>query len=220
MEKYAEIINAMGICAGPNCGPICPYFGKGVGAKTCRATLLEDARAALLNEEAGLQTIVEEYHHAEAECDKLKAECDVARKALAEWQEKCLNEKTETANLRTEIKNLNADIDDLEAANSTIRTERDGLRIELSQMTEERDKLLAAAKELRQECDIMHQRGQVQQNEIDALVLKLSKTDRESVGSDELQEAREAGYRHGYQVALEWCFRKLCERSGGGCCHG
>lgn len=87
----------------------------------------------------------------------------------------------ELVGLMADNENLNAEMDDLEAANHTLRAERDTMRLELE---ETRPALKAA----RTESDILHQRCHVQQNEIDALVLKLGKqeekTDRRSVGFD------------------------------------
>ena len=86
--------------------------------------------------------------------------------------------RAERDKLRAEIKALHADVDDLEAANHTLRAERDALRLEL----EEKRPALKAAQV---ENDILHQRCQVQQNEINALLLKNgekdAKTDRLSV---------------------------------------
>lgn len=130
MEKYAEIIKAMGECAGPDCGVTCPYKDKSAGGKSCRALLLEDAIAALVGEMADNET-------------------------------------------------LNGEVDDLEAVNNTIRAERDGMRAE-------RDAYANECKALTMEVNVLHERCQVQQNEINALLLKNdkqdTKTDRPSVG--------------------------------------
>lgn len=107
-KKYAEIVKAVSVCVGPDCGPQCPYHGKSVGTKTCRALLLENTVQALVFEE----------------------------------------ERAEKADER--IISLNADIDDLEAANNTIRAERDGMRIELAKMAEERATLLNEIHTMRQ----------------------------------------------------------------------
>ncbi len=85
----------------------------------------------------------------------------------------------ELVGLMADNENLNSEMDDLEAANNTLRAERDGLRLEL----EEKRPALKAAQV---ENDILHQRCQVQQNEINVLLLKNgekdAKTDRPSVG--------------------------------------
>ncbi len=140
MEKYAEIIKAMGECAGPDCAVTCPYKDKGVRNKSCRSMLLEDAIAALAGEMADNET-------------------------------------------------LNAEMDDLEAANNTLRGQRDALRLELEELKEKNRPLHEAQDALEvalKECDILHERCQVQQNEINALLLKNgkhdAKTDRPSVG--------------------------------------
>lgn len=52
MEKYANLVKAMSICAGPDCDKSCPYNGKGARNKSCRSMLLEDAMQALVFEEA------------------------------------------------------------------------------------------------------------------------------------------------------------------------
>lgn len=139
MEKYAEIIKAMGECAGPECGIGCPYKDKSSGGKSCRALLLEDAMQALVSEE-------ERADRAEGEMLK-----------------------------------LHADVDELEAVTNTLRAERDGMRAE-------RDAYANECKALTREVNILHERCQVQQNEINALLLKNSKqdakTDRPSVGFD------------------------------------
>lgn len=87
----------------------------------------------------------------------------------------------ELVGLMSDNETLNSEMDDLEAANHTLRAERDAVRLELE---ETRPALKAA----QTENDILHQRCQVQQNEINALVLKLGKqeekTDRRSVGFD------------------------------------
>lgn len=78
-------------------------------------------------------------------------------------------------------KTLNAEMDDLEAVTNTLRAERDGMRAE-------RDAYANECKALTREVNILHERCQVQQNEINALLLKNSKqdakTDRPSVGFD------------------------------------
>lgn len=153
-KKYAEIVKAVSVCAGPDCGPQCPYHGKSVGTKTCRALLLEDTVQALVSEE----------------------------------------ERAEKADER--IISLNADIDDLEAANNTIRAERDGMRIELAKMAEERTTLL---------------------NEIHTMCQ--SKTDRPSARDKELTEEvgkliAQAKYQEGKADALEWFLREWFREGG------
>lgn len=85
----------------------------------------------------------------------------------------------ELVGLMADKETLNSEMDDLESVNNTLRAERDALRLEL----EEKRPALKAAQV---ENDILHQRCQVQQNEINALLLKNgekdAKTDRPSVG--------------------------------------
>lgn len=135
MEVYDNMIKAMKICAGLDCDPHCPYFGKSDGiSKSCRALLLEDAMTTL---------------------------------------------------------------DDQEAANKTIRAERDGMRIELAKMAEERTTLL---------------------NEIHTI--RQGKTDRPSVGSDTLEEqigklVAHANYQQGRADTLAEIVER-CSFGGGG----
>lgn len=77
MEKYAKLMKGLEMCAGPDCcKDACPYYGETGGGKTCRAWLLNDAAAAIANEEAGSETLQELLHNTEAERDKLAAEVD------------------------------------------------------------------------------------------------------------------------------------------------
>lgn len=100
MEKFANLLKALEMCAGPDCcEDRCPYYNENKGGKTCRAWLLTDANVALNNE-----------------------------RALRESAEEGLRNAVE------ELGKLHADVDDLEAANNTIRAERDSLRLELDAM--------------------------------------------------------------------------------------
>lgn len=214
MDKNENIIKAMAECAGPDCSASCPYKDKGARNKSCRSMLLEDALAELVGLMADKETINSEMDDLEAsasayrderdklregwhdlcdERDKLAKECEELKDyALALEKEgreartkgDKLREELATVNdqyrqMTTELSRLHADVDDLEAVNNTIRAERDGLRLEL----EEKRPALKAAQV---ENDILHQRCQVQQNEINALLLKNgekdAKTDRPSVG--------------------------------------
>lgn len=105
---------------------------------------------------------------------------------------------------------LHTDVDDLEAATNTLRTERDGMRIELAKLAAENN--------------TMHERCQVQQNEINALVLKLGKqegeTDRPSVCNAEIMEEvgrliAEAKYQEGRADTLAEIVAR-CSFGGGG----
>ena len=212
METYEihnreVLLKALEICAGPDCNKECPYYNRSAKAKTCRSMLLEDVMAALTKDKADLDEmeasaiayrderdkLIEGWHDLCEERDKRGKECEELKEyALApenEGQEARANgdklrEELATVNdqyrrMTTELSRLHADVDDLEAANHTLRAERDALRLEL----EEKRPALKAAQV---ENDILHQRCQVQQNEINALLLKNgekdAKTDRPSVG--------------------------------------
>lgn len=124
----------------------------------------------------------------------------LADAAAAISNEQLLRESAEEGyrNADEEAGKLNAAVDDLEAANATVRAERDSL-----------------ANENR----IMRERCQVQQNEINAL---LRKTDRPSVDNDTLENLAceveryraEAAYARGKADTLKWF---ICEyfREGG-----
>ena len=168
MEKYAKLMKGLEMCAGPDCcKDACPYYGETRGGKTCRAWLLNDAAAAIANEEAGSETLQELLRNAEAERDKQAKECE-------ELKDYALALEKEGQEARAERDKLHVDVDDLEAAANTLRAERDGLRIEVERMKVENE--------------IMRQRCQVQQNEINALLLKTGKTDRPSAPDIELRK--------------------------------
>ena len=84
MDKYEKLFKGMEMCAGPDCNPECPYHGETRGGKTCRAWLLHDAAAAIANEEAGSDTLLELLHNTEAERDKLAADNKAVREAYKE----------------------------------------------------------------------------------------------------------------------------------------
>lgn len=220
MEKYAKLMKGLEVCAGPDCCKDgCPYYGETTGSMTCRARLLADAAIAINNEQAlresaeeGLQNAIEKLGKLDTINTTICAERENLRKELA------------TVNggyrsMTNELSRLHADVDDLEAANHTLRAERDTLRLELEEKR-------PALKATQIENDILHQRCQVQQNEINALLLKNGekdeKTDRPSVSSDdlenlacELQRYRtEAGYWHGKAAALEWFIREWFREGG------
>ena len=103
MEKFAEIINAMRFCAGPDCNEKCPYFNRSANAKSCRSMLLEDATAALTSE-------------------TMQGEC------YREKIKRLRDQAAERDAIATERDKLAADVDHLEAENNAYRTERDALR--------------------------------------------------------------------------------------------
>lgn len=95
-------------------------------------------------------------------------------------------------NTEAERDKLAADVDHLEAENNAYRTERDALR--------------EAYRELDAELHRTQQRETALLN---------GKTDRPSVSDD----APKNEYKRGYLDAMEYCFRELCKRAGGGCRH-
>lgn len=203
MEKYAKLMKGLEVCAGPDCCKDgCPYYGKTTGNMTCRARLLADAAIAINNElalresaEEGLQNAVERLGELDTINTTICAERENLRKKLVELNQEltCTIQQWERAgadlhvvreqnmNMNAELSKLHADVDDLEAAANTLRADRDGMRAE-------RDAYANECKALTREVNILHERCQVQQNEINALLLKNSKqdakTDRPSVGFD------------------------------------
>lgn len=208
MEKYAKLMKGLEVCAGPTCCKDgCPYYGKTTGSMTCRARLLLDANIAITNEQGRAEEAKEQLADAieeldeerltnsnlEAENDKLREEAKWAcnelekvvearrsveahRDAIASDREEITRERDK---LREDNKTLHADVDDLKAATNALRADRDGMRAE-------RDAYANECKALTREVNILHERCQVQQNEINALLLKNgkqdTKTDRPSVG--------------------------------------
>lgn len=206
MEKYAKLMKGLEMCAGPDCCKDgCPYYGETRGGKTCRAWLLHDAAAAIANEEAGSDTLLELLHNTEAERDKMAAEVD--------------HLEAEKNAYRTERDELDKGLTLVIQHRDELAADKNALREENKSLIEARDALVRKASdlkskndELRYECDMTVTRCQVLQNKINALV---QKTDRASVSDDELKSE----YKRGYLDAMEYCFRELCKRAGGGCCH-
>lgn len=80
------------------------------------------------------------------------------------------NEQALRESAEEEMARLHVDVDDLEAANNTIRAERDGMRVELAKMAEERTTLLNEIHTMRQgETD----RPSVEDKELMAEVCKM-----------------------------------------------
>ena len=115
-------------------------------------------------------------------------------------------------NAEAERDRLHADVDHLEAENNAYRTERDALRNGLDNLGKAYKNLCTVRDGLNAENNALH-------DEIDALVRKIGKqeekTDRPSVSEDALKNE----YKRGYLDAMEYCFRELCKRAGGGCRH-
>lgn len=241
METYEihnreVLLKAMETCAGPGCGDACPYKDKSKGGKSCRTVLLEDAMAALVKDKGDLDDLeaaaktyrderdgLKEYalvlekegQEARAKGDKLRAELDglvVERVALIEGRGElgAKNEelRKELAAVNNGYRMMTNEMADLQAI---VRAKDEDVRHYL----DERNALSRECTALTVENKTLHERCQVQQNEINALLLKVGKTDRTS----EFDDALKNEYKRGYLDAMEYCFRELCKRAGGGCCH-
>lgn len=197
MEKYSKLMKGLEACAGPDCcGEHCPYYGETRGGKTCRAWLLHDAAAAIANEEAGSDTLLELLHNTEAERDALAKEC-------GELKEYALALEKEGQEARAERDKLNQNL-------TAIIQHRDELDAANNNLIRQRDDLIRANEKLRTiNRDLDYQLGSMQHD-----MLK-GKTDRLSVSDDALKSE----YKRGYLDAMEYCFRELCKRAGGECCH-
>ena len=155
------------------------------------------------------------------------------------------NEQALRESAEEEMARLHVDVDDLEAANNTIRAERDGMRVELANAVEmrrsveahrdaierdreevyqHRNKLIKENEELRKECDMVVVRCTVLQNEINALMRKIGKqegeTDRPSVCDKELvaevgKLIAQAKYQEGRADTLAEIVAR-CSFGGGG----
>lgn len=145
----------------------------------------------------------------------------LADAAIAINNERALRESAEEGlrNAVEELDKLHADVDDLEAAANTLRAERNGLLAE-------RDAYANECKALTLENKTLHERCQVQQNEINALVLKLGKqddkTDRPSALHDDLvKQIGELVAHANYQQGRADTLAKIVERCsfGGGARH-
>lgn len=176
-------------CAGPDCGEECPYRDETKGGKTCRAWLLTDAQVAIAAKEAENAALAEEVERITAERDNLRKECEELKEyALA---------------LEKEGQEARANVDKL-------RKECDTLLGKLNYLAEERDKLRTDNDDLEAVVKTLQERCQVQQNEINALLLRAGedKTDRKSV-SDMAEEVGKlvahANYQQGRADAL-WDF--------------
>lgn len=94
-----------------------------------------------------------------------------------------------------------------------IAVERDKLNENLTCIIQHRDDLAADKEVLRVECNTLRERCQVQQNEINALVLRLGEAETEKKPTPGLAEAakavmhavKDAEYWHGQADALKWC---------------
>lgn len=231
MEKYAEIIEAMRECAGPDCGVTCPYKDKSFGGKSCRALLLENAAAALTSETMQGESYREKIERLRSQAAEAKGQLQDAKEALdtanAEYEaerERYGELFAHNKALEEDARSVRAHRDAIIEDRAKITVERDNLRIRLANLTEMRDKLVADKVELCKECDMLHERCQVQQNEINALLLKMGKqdgkTDRPSVGLEELAEkigemVALAKYQEGRADALAAIVER-CSFGGGG----
>lgn len=82
MEKYEKLFKGLGMCAGPDCNPECPYHGETRGGKTCRAWLLNDAAAALAAEEGRAASLMERCSALRDERNALRDEVAALAEAL------------------------------------------------------------------------------------------------------------------------------------------
>ena len=206
MEKYAKLIKGLEACAGPDCcGEHCPYYGETRGGKTCRAWLLHDAAAAIANEEAGSETLQELLHNTEAERDKLAEECE----GLKEY---ALALEKEGQEARVELDKLNQEI-------TCYIQQREQAEADLHVVREQNKNLRGDNEELRKECEALEKKVARITTDRDALrALRCppkKEADRSSVSDDALKPE----YKRGYLDAMEYCFRELCKRAGGGCRH-
>jgi len=204
MEKYAKLMKGLEMCAGPDCCKDgCPYYGETVGGTTCRARLLMDANIAIMNERANAVAALQDRDAAEKENDVLRERCREKdklckeREGLKEYALALEKEGQEARADRDKLKQeitcyiqqrerAEADLHAVREQNKALIEARDALVRKASDMNSQND-------ELRKECDMLTTRCTVLQNEINALVLKMGgkhdgKTDRPSVGSDDLAE--------------------------------
>ena len=166
MEKYAKLMKGLEACAGPDCcGEHCPYYGETRGGKTCRAWLLNDAAAAITNEEAGSETLQELLHNAEAERDKMAADVDHLEAEINAY--------------RTERDTLRNGLDNLGKAYQNLLTVRDALAAENKTLHDEIDALVRKTSEQEEKTD----RPSVFSNEVLGKVGKL-------IGQAKYQEGR------------------------------
>lgn len=197
MEKYEKLFKGLEMCAGPECSTDCPYHGETRGGKTCRAWLLNDAAAAILNEEAGGDTLMELLHNTEAERDELAKECE-------ELKDYALAVEKEGQEARAERDKLNENMTCIIRQRDDLAADKEALRV--------------ANEDLWAENKIIHERCQVQQNEINALVLKLGegKEPKQEPGLEEtmnvaLKATMQAEYWRGQANAMKGFLRELFE---------
>lgn len=238
MEKYEihnreKMLKAMAVCAGPDCGVQCPYHGKGVGTKTCRTLLLEDAMAALAKDKNDLDDLEAAANTYRDERDKLREGwhdlCD-EREGLKEYALALEKEGQEARADRDKLKQeitcyiqqweqAEADLHAVREQNKALIEARDALVRKASDMNSQND-------ELRKECDMTVVRCQVLQNEINFLMRKIGKqegkTDRPSVEDKELMQEvgkliGQAKYQEGRADALAEIVARCS--FGGGCRH-
>ena len=150
-------------CAGPDCcKETCPYYGRARGSKSCRATLLEDAVAALTKDKDDLDALEAAANTYRDERDKLREGwhdlCDERDKMAKEYEE--LNDyalavekegqkaRAEWDKLKQEItcyiqqrERAEADLHVVREQSKNLRAAMDGMRIELERLTEDNKRL-------------------------------------------------------------------------------
>lgn len=238
METYEihnreVLLKAMETCAGPECGAACPYKDKSRGSKSCRTVLLEDAMAALAKDKDDLDAMEAAARTFREERDGLK---EYALAVEKEGQE----DRKERDALFQERLALLEDRGTLGAQNEELRKElatvNNSFRMMTNEMAdlkaiirakdedvhhylEDRNALARECASLTEENKTMHERCTLLQNEINSLLLKWGKQDDETDRPSASDDALKNEYKRGYLDAMEYCFRELCKRAGGGCRH-
>lgn len=207
MEKYAEIMKGLEMCAGPECCKNgCPYYDMTTVGMTCRARLLLDANVALNNERALRESAEEGLKNAVEELGKLHADVD--------------DLEAVTNTLRAERDGLRLELESANEMRRSVEAHRDAIESDRADITRERDNLRQSIVVLAKERDALR-------IERDALRAKMAttsqdKTDRPSVCEHGLAEevgklVAHANYQQGRADALA----AIVERCsfGGGCRH-
>ncbi len=229
METYEihnreAMLKGMKTCAKECCNADCSYYGKTGNGKTCRARLLEDAMAALVKDKNDLDEMETAARTFREERDKLRGENEELKEYALALEKEGQEARADRDKLKQEmicyIQQRDQAAADLHAVREQNKNLRETCQVQQDRLIEERDAFGRECVSLTAENKALHERCQVQQNEINALVLKLGKqddeTDRPSVCPDD-QLRNE--YKRGYLDAMEYCFRELCKRAGGGCRH-
>lgn len=209
MEKYAKLLKGLEKCAGPECCKDgCPYYGETRGGKTCRAWLLNDAAAAIENEEAGSDTLLELLHDTEAERDELKEHAIVLERV-----------RTERDVLHKKLDKLNQDYTFVIKQRDELAADNNVLKEHCQESTKRLSDIIAANKALIDERDAMRKRVVELTEKLEAAE---DETDRPSVCDKELMaEVGKLIAQAKYQEGRADTLAAIVERCsfGGGCCH-